>query len=425
VRARSCRLVLAAVAGVVAAATLGGGLAEAAQAAPWCGTPSVEDRAPAVTGRTIRVLYVVPSDGPDRTVELAPRISADVDEIAAWWRTQDPEREPRFDRASFPCGPQADILTLRVSWPAAALSAPSARFDRIADAVEAVAGRTGFEKQLVYYDGPTDDADICGEGAGTADGAGVAVVYLAACTDVPSAAVAAHELLHAFGALARGGPPHACPDTRGHPCDSTDDVLYPTSDGSPLASLVLDVGHDDYYAHAGAWLDVQDSLWLRLVTRQVPLSLSVSGRGSVQSDLPGLRCAAACRTEWDQGTSVALEALPGAGQRFVRWSGACSGSLRCTLPLAAATSVGALFAPESYGVVVSIAGRGAVAGAGETCRLPRCLRRATSYVPLKLRATAATGWRFAGWAGACSSRGAVCTVPMRRATSVRARFVKR
>lgn len=419
------RLVVRGLAILVVTGALTGALAEPSHAAPWCGSPSVEDRAPAVTGRTIRVLYVLPADGADRTAELAPRISADVDEIGAWWRTQDPEREPRFDRASFPCGPQADILTLRLSQTAAALTSPAVRFDRIADAVEAAAGRSGYEKQLVYYDGPTDDADICGEGAGTADGVGVAVVYLGACADVPSAAVAAHELLHAFGALGRGGPPHACPDTPGHPCDSTLDLLYPSSDGSPLASLVLDVGRDDYYAHAGAWLDVQDSRWLRLVTRQVLLALGITGRGSVQSDVPGLDCAATCTTEWDQGSSVSLEALPGTGQRFIRWSGACSGTLQCTLPLAAATSVAALFAPESYGVVVAIAGRGAVAGAGATCRLPRCLRRATSYVPLRLRATPAKGWRFAGWTGACTGRGAVCTVPMRKAASVRARFVRR
>jgi hypothetical protein len=418
------RLALHCVAAIAAVGALSGALPEASQAAPWCGSPSVEDRAPAVTGRTIRVLYVIPSDAADRTAERAPRISADIDEVAAWWRTQDPEREPRFDRASFPCGPQADILTLRLTTTGAALTSGAVRFDRIADAVEAAAGNVGYEKQLVYYDGPTDDVDVCGQGAGTAEGVGVAVVYLAACPDVPTAAVAAHELLHAFGALGRGGPPHACPDTPGHACDSRTDLLYPSSDGSPLTSLVLDVGRDDYYAHAGGWLDVQDSKWLRVVGSQVALALSIAGRGSVESDVPGLDCAASCTTEWDQGTSLSLEALPGAGQRFVRWSGACSGTLGCSVPMTAATSVGAFFAPQSYGIVVSIAGRGAVAGAGAPCRLARCVRRATSYVPLRLRATAPSGWRFAGWTGACTGRRSVCTVPMRKATSVRARFVR-
>jgi hypothetical protein len=93
--------------------------------------------------------------------------------------------------------------------------------------------------------------------------------------------------------------------------------------------------------------------------------------------------------------------------------------------LSAAASVGALFAPERFGVAVSIAGRGAVTGAGAPCRLARCARQATSYTPLRLRAIAARDWRFAGWTGACSGRNAVCTLPMTKTSAVRARFVKR
>ena len=41
--------------------------------------------------------------------------------------------------------------------------------------------------------------------------------------------VAAHELIHNFGALSTGAP-HACPEDDGHPCDSTSDILYPFLD---------------------------------------------------------------------------------------------------------------------------------------------------------------------------------------------------
>ena len=410
---------------LVLASALAGAFAQASLAAPWCGSPSVQDRAPAVAGRTIRVLYVIPSDGADRTVELAPRISGDVDEIAAWWRTQDAEREPRFDRASFPCGPQADIITLRLPDSATAITPGTVRFERIANAVTATTGTPGYEKHLVYYDGPTDNDRICGQGGGTADGPGIAIVYLSSCSGVPTPPVAAHELLHAFGALPAGGPPNACPDTRAHPCDSDTDLLYPFADTTPLGSLILDFGRNDYYGHSGGWLDVQDSLWLRLVTRQVPLTLGIAGTGSVESDIPGVDCAASCTTEWDAGTSVSLDALAGEGQRFVRWSGACTGTLRCEVALSAAASVGVLFAPARFGVVVSVAGQGAVTGAGAPCRLARCVRQAPSYAPLRLRATAAKGWRLAGWTGACSGRTAVCTLPMTRTSAVRARFAKK
>ncbi len=415
---------LAGLALLAAAACVLGVGAGTAQAAPWCGTATAQDRPPTLTGRAIRVVYAYPSDGPDRSAELAARISDDVDQIDAWWLGQDPTREPRFDRASFPCGPQADVLSLRLSDTAATLLSRDLRGDRIVASVGVATGRSPYEKDLVYYDGPVDDPDLCGEGTGLPDGDGIAIVYLAACTDVPTSTVAAHELLHAFGALAASGPPHACPDTPGHPCDSVLDILYPYASTSPLASLVLDVGRDDYYGHSGAWPDVQDSLWLRLVSQQVRLSLAIAGRGSVESDVPGMDCAASCATDWDAGSVVALEPLPGDGQRFVRWSGACTGSARCELTLDAARSVNALFAAARFGLVVSVAGTGKVTGAGVPCSSSRCARSAQSYTPVRLRATPAKGWRLGGWSGACSGRAATCTVPMTKATAVRARFVR-
>lgn len=413
------RLLLA-LGGVLCAAAAFG---EAAYAAPWCGTPTTQDRPTTVTGRTIRVVYVLPSDGQDRVAERAPRISGDVDEITAWWRGQDAEREPRFDRTSFACGLQVDLLVLRLGEAAAVLRVGETRFEKLVDAVIAQTGRSQYEKHLVYYDGPVEDDALCGQGGGTATGSGVAIVYLAACPDIPSASVAAHELVHAFGALEDTGPPHACADSRGHPCDSESDLLYQYARPTGLGALVLDVGRDDYYGHAGGWADVQDSGWLRLVTRQVRLTLTVSGRGSVESDLPGLDCAARCVTDWDEGAAVTLEALSGAGQRFVRWSGACSGADSCTVTLAAAQAVTALFAPERFGLVLSVSGKGAVAGAGARCSVARCARSLTSHVTRTLRAAPARGWRFAGWSGGCTGRAATCRVPMTKATAVRARFV--
>jgi hypothetical protein len=402
---------------------LAGVAGEQALAAPWCGTTTTEDRPATVTGRPIRVVYAIPSDGADRSAERAATISADVDEIGAWWRAQDSSREPRFDRVGFGCGPQADILVLRLPHDSAALSAGGARFERIAEGVLDATGRSRHEKHVVFYDGSVSEADTCGQGGGSADGGGVAIVYLAACTDVPSAVVAAHELLHAFGALPDSGPPHPCPGDSGHPCDSTADVLYPKASGASLGSLVLDQGRDDYYGHAGGWLDVQDSAWLRL-SQQVELTVAVTGRGSVESDVPGLDCDSRCVTGWDAGSVVTLGARAGYGQRFVRWSGPCSGSGGCEVTLGAAQSVGAFFAPERFGLVVSLTGKGTVSGAGTPCRIARCVRAATSFEPLRLRAKAATGWRFVGWSGGCARRTVTCTLPMAKAISVRARFVR-
>ena len=415
------RLAVAALLATVAALAAGVG---AARAATWCGTTTTQNRPPALTGRSVRIVYAYPSDGADQSAQVAARVSADVDEIDAWWRGQDPLREPRFDRVAFACGLQADILTVRLSDSTETLRSEAVRGDRIAAGVGVAAGRSLYDKLLVYYDGPVDDAARCGEGGGSVDGDGVAMVYLGACTDIPTAVVGAHELVHAFGALADNGPPNACPATRGHPCDSTQDVLYPYASTTPLESLVLDVGHDDYYGHSGSWPDVQDSLWLRLVTQQVRLSLAVAGKGSVESDVPGIDCASSCATNWDAGSAVSLEPIPSGGQRFVRWAGGCTGTGPCALKLDGSRSVTALFAPERFGLVVSVGGKGRISGAGAPCVVPRCVRSAASYTPLRLRAAPAAGWRLAGWSGACSGRMATCTVPMTKATVVRVRFVR-
>ena len=72
-------------------------------------------------------------------------------------------------------------------------------------------------------------------------------------------------------------------------------------------SPVLDVGNDDYYGHSGGWPDLQDSLWLRLVSQQIRLTLAIAGRGSVESDVPGIDCTASCGTDWDAGSLVSAE----------------------------------------------------------------------------------------------------------------------
>lgn len=421
---RAARLLVACL-GVVAVTAAAGVGPGAAAAADWCGSATTQDRPPALAGRSIRVVYAYPSDGTDRSAEIAPRISADVEAVDTWWRQQDPLRQPRFDRAAFSCGLQADILALRLSDSTDALRSEAVRGDRIVAAAESASGDSPYEKLLVFYDGPVGNPDLCGEGEGRADGDGVAIVYLAACTDVPTSTTAAHELLHAFGALATAGPPHGCPDNPGHPCDSQLDVLYPFAlPNAPIESLALDVGHDDYYGHSGSWLDVQDSLWLQLVSQQIRLAVVITGRGSVRSNVPGVSCGVTCATDWDAGSVVTLEPLPAAGQRLVRWSGACSGSERCVVTLDAARSVTAFFAPERFGLVLAVSGRGKVTGAGLPCAAARCARQARSYTPVRLRAAPAKGWRLAGWNGACSGRALTCTVGMTKASSVRARFVK-
>lgn len=413
------------VAAAAVAALLAPGVAEAA---PWCGTAANADRPTIAPGYPVRVLYLFPSDGADRTGELAPRIWADIEEIDAWWRAHDPTRTVHFDLTPFSCGPQLDLIARRATLATSQLMPAATRFTQIRDELYQ-RGRldSQYSKYLVYFDGPVENPNVCGEGgAAGPGGTGLAVVYVQACPGVSSAQIAAHELVHALGALFRVSAPNACPGDVGHVCDSETDILFPRAQMLPLSSFVLDAGQNDYYGHASPWFDVQDSLWLRRLDASTDFAVVVRGRGSVRSDVPGLLCAVSCTTTWNPDMALRLVAEPAAGMRFVRWTGDCTGQTpRCDVLLDEPLSLTALFAPARYQLAVRVTGRGRVLGGGLSCAAKTCARRLTSHVWVTLRATPAKGWRLQGWTGACRGARATCSVPMSKATSVRATFVKR
>ena len=275
---------------------------------------------------------------------------------------------------------------------------------------------------LAYYDGPVGDEDLCGQGTGSGTDVGLGVVYARACDGVPTDATAAHELLHALGAVSPFAR-NACYDGS-HVCDSELDVAYPFAQGLPLSSLVLDVNRDDYYGHGSAWLDVRRSKWLRWLDAESPLEVAVRGTGTVTSDLPGLDCSAPCRRSFNTGTELALAARPGPGQRFVRWSGACSSTASiCQVELSAAQR-SRRSSPRRGSVCRStVRGRGRVFGAGVGCAA-RCAKDVASFRPVVLRAGPAPEWKLAAWSGACRGARSTCSLPMSKTTSVRAIFVR-
>ncbi len=269
-----------------------GSIAAPAAPAAWCGGASATDRVPnVVAGNPVHWVYVIPSDGADNLGGLAQVMQGDADQIDAWWRTQDSTRVPRNDVATFPCGAQLDITTLRMSLSSAQLSPLAGRFESIAGALNANGFGSSFTKYAVYYDGPTGDANVCGQGGSNGSGFGLAIVYYRSCVGVSTAAVAAHEFLHTTGAVP-GAAPNECGGERsGHTCDSESDIMYPSIGPDALSSKLLDPGRNDYYGHAGGWTDSQDSAWLVRLDGQSPLALNISGTGSVSADVPGLACA--------------------------------------------------------------------------------------------------------------------------------------
>jgi hypothetical protein len=396
-------------------------------AAAWCGAAATVDRTPnVVAGNPIHWIYLIPSDGADNLGSVAPVMQSDAEQVDAWWRGQDSTRTPRNDITTFSCGTQLDITTVRSTLSSAQLAPLDNRFTLIFETLSQAGFTSQFTKYLLYYDGPSQEDNVCGQGGSSSvNGFGLAVVYYRSCVGISTAAVVAHEFLHTIGAVPTGAP-HGCTgETSGHTCDSSADLMSPFIGQGGLSAKVLDPGRDDYYGHAGAWTDSQDSAWLVRLDRQAPLPLTVSGTGSVAADVPGLTCSASCTTTWNNGQQVALTATPAAGAKLVRWGGACSGNGTCSVTVGPGVAVSALFAPAAFRLTIRVAGRGSVSSSGGIQCRPRCSATLPSYQPARLTATPAKGWKLRTWSGACKGAKRTCTVAMSAVTSVRATFVRR
>ena len=408
-----------------AAAATPAGVARAS--ATWCGTPSELDTKPnVVAGNPVHWIYAIPSDGPDRFTTFASRMQTDWETIDAWWRGQDPTRAPRSDLAQFPCGNQLDISLVRLPQSGSQLAAPESPFELIWDAIEARGFRSEFTKYVVYYDGPVGDNRICGVGSTVPNGTGLAVFLAQSCAGVDAAEVVAHEFLHAMGAVPGPAPNNCPPPDDGHTCDNERDLMFPFIDGTPADESPPRSGPRRLLRPLRPWPDIQDSPWLVQLDRQAPFPLAISGPGRIAANVPGLDCTQSCTTTWNAGTRLTLTPTPGPGAKLVRWSGGCTGVSQCTVTVGQASAATALFAPSAYRLTVRVSGRGSIRGPGAGIRCPgRCASPTPSFVPLRLTAQPAKGWRFSSWSGACRGRRPTCTVPMTASASARAVFVRR
>lgn len=85
------------------------------------------------------------------------------------------------------------------------------------------------------------------------------------------------------------------------------------------------------------WLDGSAGMVLAV-------SRTGTGQGTVTSAPAGVSCGTTCTAPFAAGTSVTLSAAPAPGSVFAGWSGACSGTGACIVPMTSAQSVVATFA---------------------------------------------------------------------------------
>lgn len=164
---------------------------------------------------------------------------------------------------------------------------------------------------------------------------------------------------------------------------------------------------------------------------QSVLVVSAVGLGTVTSVPSGVTCGTqgtSCKAEFAPGTPVNLTATPDLGQGFLGWTGACSGTGACSVPMSAAQQVTALFTGTRLPlqVVLTGAGTGGVtssAGGIDCGSGPVC---GASFVPgTSVTLTASpTGGSVPTWGGACTGTAGTspCTLLMTEARSVRMHF---
>ena len=185
-----------------------------------------------------------------------------------------------------------------------------------------------------------------------------------------------------------------------------------------------------------AWLDARDAGSAQVFLRQLfvgttsPLTVGVSGAGTVSSNPIGLECAGGvCAADFPSGTRVTLGATPTSPATFGGWSGGCAGALGCAVTLDQAQSVNASFVggPVTLGIVVDGSGGRVTTNVGGVRCRSACTADFTTGTKVTLTATADTGSTFLGWGDACGSRGTAttCSLTLSDFTFVTASFLLR
>lgn len=170
------------------------------------------------------------------------------------------------------------------------------------------------------------------------------------------------------------------------------------------------------------------------------LSITVSGKGSVESNIPAVpTCTTTANTTCStpnipSGTTIALTAVnPTDGSTiFSSWSGACSGTGTCTIMIKdAPLSVTANFVPKrmlsltvnSLGIVASADGK---INCGSGLPASGCSTGYADSSSVVLNATPLDGYMFKDWGGGCATAGTstTCTIKLTSNVSATANFVR-
>jgi hypothetical protein len=237
---------------------------------------STSDRPDDLSNDQIHVMYVLPSDGIDQSLDSSGAIAVSVSAMNQWFAAQSGGASLRLDTYQG----SLDISFWQLEKTNAEIANTGAF---VVQAIEAELQNAGLlhsnKRYGVYYGGSSFYA--CGGAAWTPALPGsVGALYLLGtppdalpCTsrtlttspDVPGYWEFAmlHEIFHTLGAVAPCAPHHA---DSGHVTDSPTDLMY--SGDEPWTPSVLDYHNDDYFGHENPDCpDFADSPYLALPIR--------------------------------------------------------------------------------------------------------------------------------------------------------------
>jgi hypothetical protein len=168
------------------------------------------------------------------------------------------------------------------------------------------------------------------------------------------------------------------------------------------------------------------TVWARFDPGSYPLTVAVTGTGSVSG--PGIDCGVGasgdCTESVTYGASVTLAARPGPEAIFAGWSGACSDTAACTVTMAEARSVTALFQPATYPLTIGFAGAGTGLVSGDRLSCPSdapCTFAIPNGETRVLSASGSNGSVVGTWSG-CTVVAGGCSVTMTGPRSVTVAF---
>ncbi len=151
------------------------------------------------------------------------------------------------------------------------------------------------------------------------------------------------------------------------------------------------------------------------------------GTGTVTSTPPGIDCGGACSALFPLGRNVSLTATAEPGSVFSGWQGGCTGTSSCTLLVAQATHVVAVFSRSRRAESLSVSkkGNGTVTSepSGIVCG-PVCTAQFPRGRRVELIPFPSPGSVFAGWRGVDCPGQASCALVLERPTRATAVFRK-